>query len=1106
MSSQGECQQVSSALNGEHAYGSVSDLEPWNSFGFGGSNAHAILESYTPTSQAPDSKFACFIPFVFSAASVGSLFSYLGEMRDHLRANEKHIDMRDLAITLYSRRSRLPFGLAITASTPEDLCQRLEEKRQEADGSTRHVDTRLSLHESGKQRRKAKVLGIFTGQGAQSARMGAALIEQSGLCQRVIDRLEARLASLPTADRPPWSLKQELLKDDSAGLGRATLSQPLCTSLQILQVDLLRAAGVEFSAIVGHSSGEIGAAYCAGMITAEDAILIAYYRGLHSSLALSSNGQQGAMLAVGTSFKDAHDLCSEEEFQGRVWVAAINSPTSVTLSGDKDAIDEIKIILEDEGKFCRSLRVNIAYHSPHMAACSGPYLSSLQGLGVLPSKASTPWFSSVKHGKLMDTDESIGLGADYWNNNMVEPVLFKQAIEEAWKSQGPFDMAIEIGPHPALKGPALETIQDLSKLEISYTGVHSRGKNAVESFSNALGYLWAHTDSVDLLGYERFVTACSDFNLISGLPPYAWDHEKEYWHESRYTKAIRTRPGPVHELLGHLTPDSTDQDMRWRNILCPNELPSLKGHVLQQQSVFPGAGYAVAAIEAAAAVARARGLSISLIEILDLDIIKALAFDTDESRMETISSLTDIRQHGTTMEALFRLNAAPTLQGTSFTLHASGHLRVTFGEGNVKILPDRVDPELSLFDVDSEEFYSSLSKFDYQYTGPFRALTKLKRRLGLATGSITRTPSQLLVHPAVLDVAFQSLFLAQAAPNNGGVWSLVVPKTIRAIRVNGHLCAANTMRDSPLTFQCVQPEGTSGLKGDVDLFVQSDGTERAILQIEGLQCVPLAPPNAQDDKSMFVKTVWDVARPDAEKVTFDGEPTSEQLQLARLLERMSGFYLRHLDSSIPKHHTARLADPYQHYLRFASQTISRVNQGEHPLWSSEWDNDSSQDINAAYEPYLHIADVKLLKAIGDNIVDIVTGQTQAIEVGMQDGMLTKMYEQGLGFQEHTRYLARVVRQIVHRYPHMDILEIGAGTGGATKKIFQEIEKNRFSSYTYTDISPGFFETAQEVFAPHVHKMIFKVLDISKGTGTQDFNEHSYDLIIAAAVLHASKYR
>lgn len=1015
-------------------------------------------------------------------------------MSEHLRRNGSNIEMRDLALTLHSRRSRHKFGTAIAAGTIQDLCNKLEERSQKAASDT---EQRIGVRSQNQ-----KILGVFTGQGAQSARMAATLIEESHYCQQIIERLDMRLSTLPEADRPSWSLKQELLSHDNARVGKATLSQPLCTALQIVHVELLRAAGVEFSAVVGHSSGEIGAAYCAGMISAEDAICIAYYRGLHSGLATGSDGQRGAMMAVGTSFVDAQDLCNEDEFHGRVSVAAINSSASVTVSGDEDAIEEMKVVLEDEEKFVRRLKVDKAYHSHHMNRCSTAYLAALDTLGIQIQQPTTSWFSSVDGGKEMAAEASSRLQGPYWNDNMVQTVMFMQAVQGACESHGTFDMVVEVGPHPALKGPTIQNIQELFQQKPSYIGTHHRGESAVESFANSLGNLWRHLPNVNLASFDKLMGGVADFKPVVGLPTYTWDHEKEFWHESRFSKAIRTRADPPHELLGHLTPDSTDQDLRWRNILSPKEVSWLKNHALQDQAVFPAAGYIVAAVEAAIAMAKTRGLSISLIEILDFDIEKALPFDSDDSKIEFINTLTDLRQNRSRIEAFFKSSAAPVMQGTSPSLHASGQIIVTLGDSNESMLPARGESEVNLSKVDGDDLYGSLSRLGYQYTGPFRALANLERKLGFATGHIVKEKSQLLIHPAVLDAAFQTLLVSHSAPNSGGISSLHVPRTIKAIRVNPSLCETAKESKHPLAFDCVQPAGASILKGDIDLFSISNDTQHAMIQVESLHCVGFSRPSAQDDKNVFATVSWDVAMPDAERVIHDGQPTREQINLARVLERMAVFYLRRLNTAVPTDHPSRLVGPYEHYFGYASHVLSDVKSGQLPLWSSQWENDTADDLAAAYEPYLNVADIRLLKAIGENIVEIATGQKQAVELAMQDGMLSKMYEWGLGFQEHTTFLARLVKQIVHRYPHLNILEVGAGTGGATKKIFGEIGQ-RFSSYTFTDISSGFFETAQTTFAPQLHRMLYKVLDIGKDVNEQGFKPHSYDLIVASAVLHAS---
>lgn len=140
--------------------------------------------------------------------------------------------------------------------------------------------------------------------------------------------------------------------------------------------------------------------------------------------------------------------------------------------------------------------------------------------------------------------------------------------------------------------------------------------------------------------------------------------------------------------------------------------------------------------------------------------------------------------------------------------------------------------------------------------------------------------------------------------------------------------------------------------------------------------------------------------------------------------------------------------------------------------------------------------------MGDNIPAVLRGETTILEHMTKGGLLNRFYEVGLGLREFSTFLARTVKQLVHRHPRMKILEIGAGTGGATKLIMSEICRS-FDSYTFTDISTSFFETAQEVFHALGDKMIFKPLDCEKDVLAQGYEEHSYDLVVASLVLHAT---
>ncbi|CRG89192.1 Nonribosomal peptide synthetase 14 [Talaromyces islandicus] len=1076
-----------------------------NSFGFGGTNGHAILESYEQieeTRKPVDLAIPSFTPFTFSAATEKSLISALRAYVDHLKS-ETNVVLRDLAWTLQLRRTVFPIRATFSAVTTEQLIAKVEKKLEEVqNGSTDSIGIKSS-----RTGRMPQILGVFTGQGAQWASMGAHLIRSSKFVSNRIEILEASLAELPENDRPTWSLKEELLADASISrIGEAAYSQPLCTAIQVILVDLLQSAGLNFRAVVGHSSGEIAAAYAAGFISESDAIRIAYYRGFHAGLACGPDGKKGAMLAVGTSWEDAQELCDLPAFEGRITIAASNSPASVTLSGDADAIEEAKTVFEEESKFARLLKVDSAYHSHHMLPCSEPYTQSLRAtdINVHDNRSATcRWYSSVIQGKVMEPDDS--LKDLYWRDNMVRSVHFKAAVMEAAKCD--VNLVLEVGPHPALKGPASQTILDAREGSLPYVGTLSRGNNDIESLSDCLGSIWGlfGGSAVDFESFERLASGNIPRMLLTNLPAYQWDHSRLYWHESRRSHGFRTREASFHQLLGVKSSDSTDRDMRWANQLKPSEIPWLTGHQLQGQTVFPAAGYVVMAFEAARILANER--PVSLFEVHDLVVKRAITFEDDANfAVETLVTLTDITSIQNSEFEMEEANFTCYSHISEMTLMAKARVVVHYGLSSPKTLRT-VKPEFSrMVSIDSERFYSSLSDLGYGYTGPFRGMSQLKRKLDRSAALVSTyvyedgESDTMTVHPTMLDVAFQAALLAQSSPGDERLWSLHVPTSIRCVRVNPCLCEALPYSQTNLPINATLRNGKSvAIIGDVDIYTESG--EDVLIQVEDLTLVPFSPANPSDDRLLFSYTQWDVDAPNGKLVMGNDHASEEEIDLANICERLSYYYLRKWKADISEDewehaewHHQRLRDSINHLL-------STISGDKHPFVKKEWYGDTIASIREMASKYPDSVDIKLISAVGDNMPAVVRGETTILEHMVKDGLLDDFYRIGLGFKKYNTYLSRMVKQIVHRYPHLNILEIGAGTGGATRSVLGAIGAT-FSSYTFTDISSGFMDKAAAAFEKF--NLIFKTLDIEKLPASQGYKEHSYDLIIASNVLHATK--
>ncbi|KAL8750373.1 MAG: hypothetical protein Q9184_006446, partial [Pyrenodesmia sp. 2 TL-2023] len=802
-------------------------LQPWpqlsaavirrasvNSFGFGGANAHAILEAYAAQQNPRGPPNTIFSPFLFSASSDRALSAMLEAHAKYLQAHPD-VDLRDLAYTLHTRRS---------------------------------LAERDKMLRPGHFRAKPRILGIFTGQGAQWARMGAEIIESSPIALKILDELQQSLMTLPLSDRPSWSIVDELLKGKaSSKLNEAQISQPLCTALQVMLVVILREAGVSFDAVIGHSSGEIAAAYAAGVISASDAIRIAYYRGFHLYSGQGPKGKQGAMMAVGTTFEDAEELCRVDDYRGRLCVAASNSSTSVTLSGDADAIEEAKDVLASEDKFVRQLKVDKAYHSHYMVPCSEPYVRSLQGCGinaVTPESNGCQWMSLV------------------YAENIVQTV-------------------------EAVTGDLLP-----------YAACLSRGKDGVEALAEGLGRIWA------------------------------------------------------------------DQ----------------AANVLQEGKN-----------------------SVSMVE------------------------------------------------------NASCDISVRFGDMDDEALPPRPVNDCQMFDLEVNRFYNAVGRLGYGYTGPFRALSGLTRKLDFTAGFIAvpeTTPSfeKLLVHPAQLDAAIQSMILAYCYPGDTSLRTIQLPTGIDCIRFNVPLCAS-TAPGTNVPFRSSVAPGDSGenINGDVDVF-------------------------ATDGRTTIIQL---------------GDELDSERELFGTVERVAYFYLRNLDHAIPKNAREGLLE---HQTRLFQQS-AHVRR--------EFSQDTHEDVLRLIAQHPTSIDLQLMHAVGENWPAIIKGEMNMLEPMVENNMLNRFYTDALGMERYLQDLTRMARQLSHRYPYMSVLEVGAGTGGATEVILRELD-DAFGSYCYTDISTGFFNVAQETFRTHEAKMTFKALDIEKDIGEQGFDEQTYDLLIANLVVHATK--
>jgi acyl transferase domain-containing protein len=842
------------------------DLVPWpkmtsekprrasvNSFGFGGTNAHVIVESYGPqpsestSSQGSNSSESVTLPFVFSAGSERALRALLSRYHDFLDESSGAILIQDLAWSLWERRSSLRSRLCICTSSIENLKVQISEHVKE--GFSKFT---LASRSSSQ---KNKIIGIFTGQGAQWAQMGLKLIETYPMAKHWLNELQQFLDSLPGEyGGQSFSLATEIAAStNKTRMNQALVSQPVTTAVQIILVQLLQAMAIQLDVVVGHSSGEIAASYAAGFLSASDCIRIAFLRGQFSHTAAMDKSQRGAMLAVGMTHDEAETLCSKAQWMGRVNVAAYNSPTSITLSGDEDAIQELSALLQAAGTFARTLKVDMAYHSHHMSACADKYAAALESCQIRPlqQRSSTSWWSSVHGDHLMTGDDRDDIQSNYWVRNLVSPVRFNQAVIAATHHHK-LNLAIEIGPHPALKGPFQQSSDDLT---IPYTGTLQRGADDIRSIASMIATCWRYLGSQcwNIKPYIQGLFPARELSHVQEMPLYPFDHLNRYWIKSQRINATLHPKQPQTHLLGALSPDCMEGEWRWRNHFRLQEFSWLLQNVHQPGINLPIAGYVGMVLQAGYVAVSDR--LVRFLEIADLSIQQQIAFDTD-GRVETMASAKITAQDETTTQLHFTCSYS-----TDGTLKpcASALLIITHAVSASTSLPARLMDCTGMISSNPNKFYAELDRLGYH--GTCRGIDNFTLEGQVVHGMITSGDSislgsDLLWHPQVLESAIQGLLLAIFDDNPRGLAGILQCTGIQRILINPKMLLHE--ETSARFIAAVQDTAGYPVIGDIDIFDQAG---HAMMQVEEISLTVSNKQFIQKSQSLFSGLYWGPLNP-----------------------------------------------------------------------------------------------------------------------------------------------------------------------------------------------------------------------------------------------------
>ncbi|KAK3381968.1 polyketide synthase [Podospora didyma] len=892
-----------------------------NNFGFGGTNGHVVLEAAPFRGQkaavagddTPDGKAGQGRKlYVLTANDKTALSQLMKNIVIYLEQRPEIFQMdltSNMAYTLGQRRSLLQWRVAIPAANSFELIEAINGEKATP----------------GKEIEPLRLGFIFTGQGAQWHAMGRELFEQYPTFNKSISNADKYLSKIGAE----WSLIEELSRDTKTSkISEAHISQPSCTAIQLALVDLLTTWGIRPTAVAGHSSGEIAAAYAAGIIDFESAVAIAYHRGRLIPILKQKHPElRGRMMAVGGSkeeFLPIIEGLAEKEAR----IACYNSPSSLTISGDEPAIAELEKACEEKQLFNRRLVVDVAYHSHHMNLVAKEYRASIADLQ--PPVPTDVRFHSSLHGTLVDGTE---LQSNYWVDNLTCAVRFSEALQSMLEPVGEHkhgvNMLVELGPHSGLQGPIKQVLKEVGGAapKIPYASALIRKRDAVETAMELAGSLFTKGANLDF-GAINFPKSTKPPVLLTDLPRYPWNYSSKYWQESRMTQMHKNAAGSRNDIIGTLANYSNDLEPTWRNIVRLDDLPWLQHHKIQSLTVFPMSGFISMAIEAAAQRAAAKDSQFDKFELKNVSVTKPLVVpDKDVEMTITLRTLKEDTHSSSDNWDEFRI--CSWSQGQGWTEHCVGLVATNVSDTNDVDSARQAQDSAALVEstfsaiekagaakIVSENMYETLAEAGVAYGPTFQGVNNCQACDTHAVGDIIAQDiakempngylSDAVIQPAFLESLIEMYWPILGAGRQA-VDTIYLPSSVDHISISSRITQLTKEPGSILRAVCrgtFAPGIPKPTKVHMTAVAGEDALE-TLISLDGLMVSPILDGDAQVQlnapRELCYRLEWDSA-PDVQdtqvnlaadtKIVIIHEDSNFQslvaMDLANALEQITG--------------------------------------------------------------------------------------------------------------------------------------------------------------------------------------------------------------------------